>query len=131
MRNLAQNLCAMGYSCQLVCEVLDSSVLPDKVPVIPFRYLVSEKGLITRCVNTILRLCDKLFQWKERRLERLLQRTVAWQEVDVIIASAYLFPLRTVHRIAQRHRIPLILDLRDIVEQWDSLHYLHFPIVTK
>ena len=127
MRNLAQNLCAMGYSCQLVCEVLDSSVLPDKVPVIPFRYLVSEKGLITRCVNTILRLCDKLFQWKERRLERMLQRTVAWQEVDVIIASAYLFPLRTVHRIAQRHRIPLILDLRDIVEQWDSLHYLHFP----
>ena len=127
MRNLAQNLCTMGYSCQLVCEVLDSSVLPDDVPVIPFRYLVSEKSLLARWYNSILRLCDKLFLLKERRLERLLQRTVQWSQVDVIIASAYLFPLRSVHRLAQRHHIPFIIDLRDIVEQWNSLHYLHFP----
>ena len=127
MRNLAQNLCEMGYDCQLVCEVLDSSVLPEDVPVVPFRYLVSGKGVMARVFNSILRLGDKLFLLKERRLEQLLLHSVQWSQVDVIIASAYLFPLRSVHRIAQHYHIPLIMDLRDIVEQWDSLHYMHFP----
>jgi hypothetical protein len=127
MRNLAQNLCRMGHNCQLVCEVVDDSVLPEDLSVIPFRYLVSGKSFWTRSINNLLRLCDKLFLLKERKLEHLLQRTIHWSEIDLIIASAYLFPLRTAHRTAQRYHIPLIMDLRDIVEQWDSLHYLHFP----
>ena len=121
MRNLAGNLMKMGWHCELVCEATEKSVLPADIPVHPFYYYKPQSG--TLCRKALLAL-DKLFAHKEKQYERFVERNVDIGSFDAILASAYLFPLRSVYRIALRHGKPLFMDLRDIAEQWDSTRFM-------
>ena len=130
VRHFAQYLQNNGYDCSLATEILESSSidLPIDIRHYDFRYY---RGDFT---DNMRRLADKLFFRKERQFERFVEEHVDVSQFDLIIASAYLFPVSTAYRLARKHNIPLILDLRDIVEQWDAAHYLntrHKGILTR
>ncbi len=124
MRNLSRNLLRAGYDCRLVCEQTDQTILPDTIPTTPFRYY---PPACSKTKRLLLYLLDKLFNLKEKRFTRFVKNNIDLSQIDLIIASAYIFPLASVGQIAQLCHCPYIIDLRDIFEQWDSTLFINHP----
>ncbi len=69
-------------------------------------------------------VADKLFGAKEKALFKFVCKTVDVASFDLIFcASYYYFPLQAAMRLAQAYKLPLVVDLRDITEQWGKLDY--------
>ena len=69
-------------------------------------------------------VADKLFGAKERAFFNYICQHIDVASFDLILcASYYYFPLQTAARLAKRYHLPLIVDLRDISEQWGTLDF--------
>ena len=69
-------------------------------------------------------VADKLFGAKEKALFEFVCKTVDVASFDLIFcASYYYFPLQAAMRLAKAYKLPLVVDLRDITEQWGKLDY--------
>lgn len=69
-------------------------------------------------------IADKLFGAKEQALYQYVQKQVNVASFDLIFcASYYYFPLQAAMRLAKVYNLPLVVDLRDITEQWGNLDY--------
>ena len=69
-------------------------------------------------------VADKLFGAKERAFFNYICHHIDVASFDLILcASYYYFPLQAAARLAKRYHLPLIVDLRDISEQWGTLDF--------
>ncbi len=69
-------------------------------------------------------LTDKLWYERERQFKRYVRQQIKGEHYDVLLCSSFnLFPLPTAATIAKEMQIPLIVDLRDILEQWGGSDY--------
>ena len=122
MRYLLQNL-SDQWQADVACEqVPEYPYCPPNAQVHFFHYYPKKQGL--GLILWHLRwLSDKLFHTKERRFLRYLNREFRNQKIDIVLTSAYTFPLHSARRFTQRHNIPLLLDLRDVFEQMNASTY--------
>lgn len=68
---------------------------------------------------------DLFFHAKDKKLVREIQRDTAFTGYDLVLCSTYrTFPLRTAAILAKHFHVPLVADLRDIVEQYPDRSYL-------
>ena len=101
-----------GWHCEIVTEMNDD---------IPF---LSNACKIHQMPTYRNLVADKLLGWKEKKLARYCIDHVDVSSFDLILcASYYYFPLQAAYRLAKRFNRPLVVDLRDIAEQWGSLDY--------
>ena len=69
-------------------------------------------------------LADKLFYGKDKALYRYAKQHLDLQSFDIIFCSSYYyFPLYAAQLLSQEYHIPLVVDLRDIAEQWGNQAY--------
>ena len=69
-------------------------------------------------------LADKLFYGKDKALYRYAKQHLDLQSFDIIFCSSYYyFPLYAAQLLSQEYHIPLVVDLRDIAEQWGNTAY--------
>ena len=74
-------------------------------------------------------LADVLFRTREKQFSKRLTRTYKAQDFDAIFCSTfYYFPLLTAYRISKAWHLPLIVDVRDIAEQWGKASYFTSPL---
>ena len=79
--------------------------------------------------TTTHRFADALFRCRENRFTKRLCKTYNAQDFDAIFCSTfYYFPLRTALRLSQKWHLPLIIDMRDIAEQWGKADYFTSPL---
>lgn len=65
------------------------------------------------------------FHYKDRRFIREIQKDTSFSNYDLVLCSTYrTFPLRAAERLARHFHVPLVVDLRDIVEQYPDKSYL-------
>jgi len=77
----------------------------------------------------LLWILDKLFHTKESRFSAYVAQHMDVGAVDCILCSTFSeFPLLTASQLAKRYNKPLIVDLRDIIEQWGDSSYLSHPL---
>jgi glycosyltransferase involved in cell wall biosynthesis len=70
-------------------------------------------------------LIDLMFDTKNKALCRRAAARLAEQKFDLILCSAYrTFPLPAAARLARQSGLPLIVDLRDIIEQWADNEFI-------
>lgn len=70
-------------------------------------------------------LSDKLFDRKDSMFHRFVRRQIRDKQYDIILCSTFNeFPLRTARLIAKETGLPLMVDLRDIIEQWGTDSYM-------
>ena len=70
-----------------------------------------------------------LYGSKETKMYQAAQRLISQQRFDLILCSSYrTFPLQSAARLARELGIPLIVDLRDIVEQYTGTEYIARPL---
>ena len=109
---LVEYLQQHGWHCEIATEMEDDQVFTSDICTI-------------HSMPTYRRLvADKLFGAKEKALFAFVCKTVDVASFDLIFcASYYYFPLQAAMRLAKAYKLPLIVDLRDITEQWGQLDY--------
>ena len=75
------------------------------------------------------KIADALFRQREKQFTKRLLSIYSAQDFDAVFCSTYYyFPLLTAHKISQQWHLPLIVDVRDIAEQWGKASYFTSPI---
>jgi glycosyltransferase involved in cell wall biosynthesis len=127
----------MGYLCKylqlygwkpvVVTEFIDEdffSFLRKGVEVSYIRYY-HRKGFVGKMEWITTFLCDILFGYKDKRMYREALKIVEEHHFDLILCSTYrTFPLPAARRLACTTGLPLIVDLRDIIEQYTGNEFI-------
>lgn len=116
----------MGNLCKFLHGFNITVVAPDadlqKWPMdLPQNVTVRRFSLVSKfaAVNLFYKLCNYAFSLDDRRLYAKASRALAGQKFDIVLcASFYIFPLLCGAKMAKKLQIPLVVDLRDIVEQY-------------
>ncbi len=70
-------------------------------------------------------LLEVFFGYKNRRMAQEAEKKLRQQRYDALLCSTYRnFPLPAARKIARRHRLPFVVDLRDIIEQYTGNEYI-------
>lgn len=68
---------------------------------------------------------DFFFGYKDRRMYKEARRILAKQSFDLILCSTFrTFPLQAAGKAARKFNLPLVVDLRDIIEQYTGTEYI-------
>ena len=130
MGYLCKYLSRMGCTADVVCEQYSD----DR----RFDFLSDEANRIKRlCFFSslslpkskkewgILMFRDLFFHYKDKKVVREIQKDNSFTGYDLVLCSTYrTFPLRAAARLAEYFCVPLVADLRDIVEQYPDRSYL-------
>ena len=75
------------------------------------------------------KLTDVLFRTREKQFTKRLLSTYSAQDFDAVFCSTfYYFPLLTAYNLSKAWHLPLIVDVRDIAEQWGKASYFTSPL---
>lgn len=70
-------------------------------------------------------LLDLLFGYKDARMYREARKLVRKNRFDLVLCSSFrTFPLPAARRIARKYNLPLVVDLRDIIEQFTGNEFM-------
>lgn len=109
---LVEYLQQQGWHCEIVTEMDNDQ--PLDWDICPIHSMPTYRHLVA----------DKLFGAKEKALMRFACREVKVESFDMIFcASYYYFPLQAAAGLAKKYHLPLVVDLRDIAEQWGDVDY--------
>lgn len=109
---LVEWLQANGWECEIVTEMDNNHVFEWNI--CPIHQMKTYRNLVA----------DKLFGAKETAFYNYACNVVDTASFDLIFcASYYYFPLQAAKQLSKKYSIPLVIDLRDIAEQWGKLDY--------
>ena len=84
-----------------------------------------KKGWIGKVEWGWIFLRDTLFGYKDKRMYREAMKIAEKYSFDLILCSTYrTFPMRAAALLAQQKGLPLIIDLRDIIEQYTGNEFI-------
>src|SRR5690554_191291 len=64
-------------------------------------------------------ILDFFFDYKNKKMYAFCKKEIKNKKIDLVLCSAYMtFPMEVAYKIAKKNKIPLIIDLRDIIEQY-------------
>lgn len=85
-----------------------------------------------RLIQNIQWLTQFFFEYEDKQLVKYIEKTTEIKSYDLIFCSSFnLFPLTAARLIAQKYNKPLVVDLRDIAEQWGTKSYFKRTIINK
>ena len=127
----------MGYLCKYLKQngwhpTVVSEYLPDETfaflkgdtDVSFIRYHRSE----SHWERMKITLLEVLFGYKNRRMVQEAEKKLKQRRYDVLLCSTYRsFPLPAARKIARKYRLPFVVDLRDIIEQYSNYEYIAHP----
>lgn len=128
----------MGYLCKYLKRAgWEPVVLTEQIDDTTFSFLAENtdvtyvkffrtKGRIIRKLEWILiLLLDLLFHYKDKKMEKEATQLLNKGGYDGILCSTYrTFPLPAAVHVATKFNLPIIADLRDIVEQYAGNEFI-------
>jgi len=73
----------------------------------------------------IKQILDFCFGYKNRVMYNVYKKEFQGQKFDLVLSSSYMtFPMPVASKIAKELRIPLVVDLRDIIEQYPGFEFI-------
>lgn len=124
VRYLCENLVKMGWKPFLFTEKLvNVDYQITCCPNVQIPYLV-HKGWLGKIEWMLKVLLDDVFDSRSRFFYKHLKPILEKNAFDVVLAStSFLFPLPVAQKLVLHYNIPLVVDVRDIVEQWEKDTY--------
>lgn len=132
----------MGYLCKyleqsdweatVVTEYIQDKTFTFLSGYAPTTYIQYYKGsntLFKHLEWLWIMFLDFLFHYKERKMAKRCRRLIQKNHFNGILCSTYRsFPLPVAQRLSQQYNLPLIVDLRDIIEQYSANEYISHKI---
>ena len=129
----------MGYLCNYLPEfgwepVVITEYIPQRIyeklskncqHVTYVNYYHSENNFIRKIKYVFVFLADFLFGYKDMKMKKIAQKQIESQTISLVLTSSYrTFPLRTAHTLSKKNNLPLVVDLRDIIEQFPGNEHI-------
>ena len=129
----------MGYLCKylpehgwepvIITEYSPQDIykeLSDSCPNVTYiNYYHSNNTFIRYLKYAFVFFADFFFDYKDRIMTKIAQKLIETHHVSLILSSTYrTFPIRTAYKLSKKKHIPLLIDLRDIVEQFPSNEHI-------
>ena len=129
----------MGYLCKymqragwepvVITEQIPDNTLAFLCEDIPVTYIsyYNATGKFSKKLEWIfIQICDLLFQYKDRKVIKVATNILKEGNFSGVLCSSYrTFPLPAALQVAQKYKLPFIVDLRDIIEQYASDEYMN------
>lgn len=136
MGYLCKYLRAYGWEPTVITEAVDDentfAFLKDVCRVEHVTYYTAQKEGARRRQWLFAMLRDYLFGYKDRRMYKQAHALCQQESFDLILCSSFnSFPLLAARKTATKNRLPLVVDLRDIVEQYSGDEYLSHSLSNK
>ena len=129
----------MGYLCKYMQRAgWEPVVITEQIPDNTFAFLCEDipvtyisyynaTGKFSKQLEWIfIQICDLLFQYKDRKVIKVATNILKEGNFSGVLCSSYrTFPLPAALQVAQKYKLPFIVDLRDIIEQYASDEYMN------
>ena len=128
----------MGY----LCKYLKQSdwtpiVVTEKIPACNFQFLenicevhtinyyTARHPFLRKLQWLVIFLLSFGFDYKNWKIRRYAEKLISQKQFDALLCSTYrTFPLPAAHKLANKYKLPLIVDLRDIIEQYSGNEFI-------
>lgn len=128
----------MGYLCKYLGRAgWEPTVIAEHISDATFAFLKGNtpvtyvhfykaKGTIARRIEWLgVFLLNVLSGYKDRKIYREALKQAKQQAFDLILCSTYrTFPLSAAQKVARKTKLPLVVDLRDIIEQYTGAEFM-------
>ncbi len=132
----------MGYLCKYLKgsgwrPVVVTEHLPDHMftfltgfaEVTEVRYYKTKRKWLKRLEWLLVFILEILCDYKNRKMAKAALRLVPSHSFELILCSTYrTFPLPAAQKVASKTGLPLIIDLRDIIEQYTGNEFIAHPL---
>ena len=127
MGYLCKYLKQSGWNPVVVTEFIDEDIfsfLEKDIDVTYIRYY-KKRGFAGKIEWGYTFIRDVMFGYKDKRMYKEALKKAEKQNFDIVLCSTYrTFPMRAAQLFAKKIRIPLIIDLRDIIEQYTGNEFI-------
>ena len=128
----------MGYLCKYLGEYgWEPTVIAEDVPgntfaflaegcrVVRVRFFTSKNRFLRKLQWALTLILDLLWGYKDKRMYREAEKIAKETKFDAVLCSSFrTFPLPAALKVAQKHHLPLVVDLRDIFEQYTHNEFM-------
>lgn len=113
LRSLCDYLSAQGHDVQVVCEYIQPLGFKHQYPIEEYRlYSGSSLDWVEKNIWSLIT------DWKNRAFSSRLENQFGDCIYDIVFCTTFhTLPLRAAMDFGQRHHLPVVADLRDIMEQ--------------
>ncbi|MDR2920719.1 MAG: glycosyltransferase [Tannerella sp.] len=128
----------MGYLCKYLKQSgWEPTVITEHIPDTTFTFLKGDFPVIyidyyknkSKLAWIKIFLLNLFFNYKDRKIYKEALRQIQKQQFDLILCSTYrTYPLLAAQKTAQKAKLPLIVDLRDIIEQYTGAEFISYPL---
>ena len=131
----------MGYLCKylkingwnpvVITEFIDENIYSFLCKNVDATYIhyYKKTGFKGKLEWTWTFLRDTLFGYKDKRIYREAMQKLERHRFDLILCSTYrTFPMQAAWRLSRKTGLPLVIDLRDIIEQYTGTEFISHPL---
>lgn len=131
MGYLYENLQKLGWQPLVITEYIDQQLYPNPSKAENITYIKFYKAkhkYLKKCEWLWVLLLDYLFDYKTKRLMKIAREQIKQHDFSLMLTSTYrTFPIYAAHKLSKEYHLPLVVDLRDIVEQYTKNEFIaHF-----
>jgi len=88
-------------------------------------YYQSKNKFIHKIKYTSVFLADFFFDYKDFAIKKAARKQIKKHNISIILSSAYrVFPLKAAYKLSKQNKLPIVMDLRDIVEQFPNNEHI-------
>lgn len=128
MGYLCKNMIAWGWEPTIITEYLPQNIYPDLAADMSVKYIHyyhAKNRLLKKAEWFFIFIADYFFDYKERIIEKEAQKEIDKHDFSVLLTSSYrTYPLVAAGNLSVKNNIPLITDLRDIIEQYTGNEFI-------
>lgn len=128
----------MGYLCKylklhgwepvILTEAVDEKTftfLAGKDRVTYVNYYTAKNPVVKKLQWISTLLLDLCFGYKDIRMYNAARKLVKENKFDLILCSSFrTFPLPAAQKVADKYKLPLVVDLRDVIEQYTGDEFI-------
>lgn len=128
MGYLCKYLKRMGWEPIVITEYISDNTfefLANDINVTYIKYFQATGRISKQIEWIIIFLLDFFFHYKDRKMESLATTIIQKENCKLVLCSTYrTFPLVAAYKIAKQANVPLVTDLRDIIEQYAANEFI-------
>lgn len=128
MGYLCKYLKSYGWEPVVLTEAVEEKTftfLADTCPVTAINYYTAKGSLARKLQWVGTLLLDLCCGYKDNRMYREAEKLIRGNNFNLVLCSSFrTFPLPAAEKVAAKYKLPLVVDLRDIIEQYTGDEFI-------
>ncbi len=128
MGYLCKYLPELGWEPIIITELMPQSLskeLSNSNNITYINYYLSDNKITQKIKYTFVFLADFFFNYKDIIVAKKIRQHAKIHNFSLILSSTYrTYPLRAAYKASKKYNLPLVTDLRDIIEQFPKNEHI-------